>query len=215
VTTLPSIAASSPLAISSASCENVSVQAASVASRTLARGEPSALSRQAGAAPAALGLPAAGPRSLDFVTTRIQDGRPEKILSRLPAGPPEQISRHAVIAFNEAINRRDLESLERMMTDDHTFIDSDDNVLAGKDAVLDAWKGFFEAFPDYRNEWSTVKPAGGALIAVGRSVCSTEPALDGPAIWTARTTGDRVSEWRVHEDTPANRSRLGLAGESD
>lgn len=40
------------------------------------------------------------------------------------------------------------------MTDNHTFIDSDDNVLAGKGKVLKVWKGFFGAFPDYRNDWA-------------------------------------------------------------
>jgi ketosteroid isomerase-like protein len=100
------------------------------------------------------------------------------------------------------------------MTDDHTFVDSDDNVLAGKQKVLKAWKGFFDAFPDYRNDWSNVMPIGDALIAVGRSVCSTEPALDGPAIWMARTADDQVSEWRVYEDTPAIRGRLGMQHEA-
>jgi ketosteroid isomerase-like protein len=117
----------------------------------------------------------------------------------------------AAFAFNDAINQRDLDSLGELMTDDHRFIDSDDNVFAGQNDVLEAWRGFFEAFPDYRNEWSKVTPRGDTLIAVGRSVCSAEPALDGPAIWTARTVGDKVAEWRVYEDTPTNRSRLGLA----
>jgi ketosteroid isomerase-like protein len=121
----------------------------------------------------------------------------------------------AVIAFNEAINRRDLDSLGELMTDDHAFIDSEDNVLTGKAEVLQAWRGFFNAFPDYRNDWSQVIPAGGTLIALGRSVCSTEPALAGPAIWRARTVRDKVAEWRVYDDTPANRGQLGIADESD
>jgi ketosteroid isomerase-like protein len=121
------------------------------------------------------------------------------------------VSSTAAIAFNEAINRRDLDALEGLMTDAHTFIDSDGNVLAGRTQVFEAWKGFFEAFPDYRNNWSKVIPRASTVIAVGRSVCPTEPALDGPAIWTARTAGDKVAEWRVYEDTPSNRSRLGIA----
>jgi ketosteroid isomerase-like protein len=116
----------------------------------------------------------------------------------------------AAIAFNEAINRRDLRALGRLMTEDHAFIDADANVVAGREAVLKAWEGFFEAFPDYRNEWSQVMPIGGELIALGRSACSTEPALDGPAIWSATTVGGRVSEWRVYEDTLESRQRLGL-----
>ncbi len=121
----------------------------------------------------------------------------------------------AAVAFNEAINQRDLDALDGLMTDDHTFIDSDGKVLAGRQRVLEAWRGFFETFPDYRNEWSRVIPMGGTVIAVGRSVCSTEPALDGPAIWAARTADGKLSEWRVYEDTPSNRSHLGITGDGD
>jgi ketosteroid isomerase-like protein len=121
------------------------------------------------------------------------------------------VSLSTAIAFNEAINRRDLDSLARLMTDDHTFIDSDDTVLAGKEQVLRAWEGFFAAFPDYRNDWAEVTPIGGMVIALGRSVCSTEQALDGPAIWAARVADAKVSEWRIYEDTPANRRGLGVA----
>jgi hypothetical protein len=96
------------------------------------------------------------------------------------------------------------------MADGHTFIDSADNVVAGREEVLRVWKGFFDAFPDYRNDWSRVTQVDDTLIAVGRSVCATEPALDGPAIWTAKAVQDKVSEWRVYEDTPAIRDRLGV-----
>jgi ketosteroid isomerase-like protein len=81
------------------------------------------------------------------------------------------VPHRAALAFNDAIDRRDLDALGDLMADDHRFIDSDDNVLAGRAAVLEAWAGFFDAFPDYRNEWSKVIASGGALIALGRSVC--------------------------------------------
>jgi ketosteroid isomerase-like protein len=116
----------------------------------------------------------------------------------------------AVIAFNEAINRRDLDALAGLMTEDHAFVDTAGGAVTGKQAVLEAWAGFFEAFPDYRNEWSAIVSKDGAHVALGRSVCATEPALDGPAIWTARTREGKVSEWRVFEDTPANRQLLGI-----
>jgi len=96
------------------------------------------------------------------------------------------------------------------MTHDHAFIDSDNNVRSGKNDVLNAWRGFFEAFPDYRNLWASVTSGDGVLIAIGRSVCASEPQLDGPAIWTAKTRGERVSEWRVYEDTLENRTLLGV-----
>ena len=92
----------------------------------------------------------------------------------------DEASTHAGSEFNEAINRRDLDALGELMTDDHTFIDSAGNVLAGKEESLGAWRG------------------------------STQPALDGPAIWTARAADDKFSEWCVYEDTPATRLQLGI-----
>jgi ketosteroid isomerase-like protein len=98
------------------------------------------------------------------------------------------------------------------MTDDHTFVDSDANVFRGKLAVLDAWTGFFEAFPDHRNVWVDLKLSGDGVIALGHSICPNEPGLDGPAIWTASVRGNRVSRWRVYEDTARSRMLLGLEG---
>jgi ketosteroid isomerase-like protein len=127
-----------------------------------------------------------------------------------PGGNTDRASRRAAIAFNEAINRRDLDTLRQLMTDDHAFIDSEGTVLAGKTEVLNAWEGFFAAFPDYRNDWSKVMTSEASVVAIGRSFCTTEPALAGPAIWTARTAGGKLSEWCVLEDTPVSRSRLGI-----
>jgi protein-S-isoprenylcysteine O-methyltransferase Ste14/ketosteroid isomerase-like protein len=119
--------------------------------------------------------------------------------------------RRTVLAFNDAITNRDLAALGTLMTEDHTFIDSDGHVISGRDDVLDAWRGFFEAFPDYRNVWASLTLKGDLLIALGHSLCPIEPRLDGPAIWTAKVRGARVSEWRVYEDTPESRAMLGLA----
>jgi ketosteroid isomerase-like protein len=117
---------------------------------------------------------------------------------------------HAVVRqFNESINRRDLAALAALMTADHTFIDSADDAVHGKENVLQAWKGFFEAFPDYRNTFWEMSSCGEVVTIVGYSTCSDE-RLRGPAIWTARIENERVAEWRVYEDTHENRQRLGI-----
>jgi ketosteroid isomerase-like protein len=118
--------------------------------------------------------------------------------------------RRTVLAFNDAINARDVAALHRLMTTDHALIDSIGDTVSGRDEVLGAWRGFFDAYPDYRNIWSDVRPIGAVVIATGRSVCSTDSRLDGPAIWAATTRGARVSEWRIYDDTAANRRRLGI-----
>lgn len=115
------------------------------------------------------------------------------------------------VQFNASINARDADGLAARMTSDHAFVDTEGHVLRGRAACREAWLGFFEAFPSYRNEFDRVQETGdGLVVAVGRSVCAEHADLDGPAIWTARVVGDLVSEWRVHEDTPGVRRRLGV-----
>ena len=112
-------------------------------------------------------------------------------------------------AFNECINRRDLEALAALMTEDHVFTDGLGAAVPGKGACVEAWRGFFAAFPDYRNTFEQVSGRGDMAIAVGYSTCET-PALDGPAIWTAEVRDGNVAHWRVYEDTPAVRAELNV-----
>src|SRR5689334_17541337 len=55
------------------------------------------------------------------------------------------------VAFNDSINGRDVDGLAGLMTDDHTFVDTEGGSVAGRRDCLDAWRGFFDSFPDYRN----------------------------------------------------------------
>ncbi len=118
---------------------------------------------------------------------------------------PEQV----VDEFNAAINRRDLAGLAERMTEDHQFIDSANAVLSGKAACLDAWRGFFDAFPDYRNTFTRLSTTNNVVAVEGFSSCSVAE-LDGPALWKAMVADDRIALWRVYHDTPANRAALGL-----
>lgn len=110
--------------------------------------------------------------------------------------------------FNERINAGDLDGLGALMTEDHVFVDSAGAVIAGGAACLEAWRAFFDAFPDYRNAFRSMAVRGDRVAILGASICS-DPRLDGPAIWTARIADGKVREWRVHEDSPANRAALG------
>ena len=127
-----------------------------------------------------------------------------------PTDPAAVVSR-----FNDCINRRDPDGLSDVMSDDHTFVDTAGTRIAGRTDCISAWRDFFAAFPDYRNLFATVStrtdPATGTdvVTVVGRSVCA-EPALSGPALWTAAVRHGRVAEWRVHDDTAENRRRLGV-----
>jgi len=113
-----------------------------------------------------------------------------------------------VIKFNEAINNRDAETLSTLMTDDHVFVDSAGQSFKGREKAIETWQGFFEAFPDYKNHFNILIEEDDLVVITGRSSCSNEPMLDGPALWTAKVQDGKVSEWRVYDDTQKNRKHL-------
>jgi ketosteroid isomerase-like protein len=113
------------------------------------------------------------------------------------------------VRFNECINARDLDGLAQLMPEDHTFVDSGGGVVSGKEECLAAWRGFFESFPDYRNTFTSLTAHGDVVAIAGHSECS-EPALAGPALWTAEVRGGAVATWRVYEDSAEARLRLGV-----
>jgi ketosteroid isomerase-like protein len=114
------------------------------------------------------------------------------------------------VAFNDSINHQDLDALAALMTADHTFIDTEGGVVAGQRDCLDAWRGFFESFPDYRNVFTSIAVRGDLVTIVGHSVCA-DPRLAGPALWTAMIRNSQVAEWRVHLDTPDIRAQLDVS----
>jgi ketosteroid isomerase-like protein len=62
--------------------------------------------------------------------------------------------------FNEQINNRDLEALTEMMTADHTFIDSEGDMVKGREEMRRGWADFFARYPDYRNIFSRIELRG-------------------------------------------------------
>ncbi|WP_228386541.1 nuclear transport factor 2 family protein [Ornithinicoccus halotolerans] len=118
---------------------------------------------------------------------------------------------HVVQQFNDCITAGDADGLAQLMTADHAFIDSAGTAWRGRQACAQTWSGFFAAFPGYRNVFTMAETRSESVVVRGYSVCSAEPALDGPAIWTAVVRGGKVAEWHVHEDTAEVRARLGLS----
>jgi ketosteroid isomerase-like protein len=123
--------------------------------------------------------------------------------------PPGTDPTAVAARFNDSINRRDVDGLANLMSDDHRFVDTEANVVSGKQACLDAWRGFFDLFPDYRNVFTSLTANDDVVSIVGYSECA-DPSLAGPALWTARVRGETVTEWRVHTDTPDTRAKLGI-----
>lgn len=101
------------------------------------------------------------------------------------------------LRFNEKINQQDPDGLAELMTEDHTFIDNNGRVTGGKDSMREGWRNFFERYPDYRTTITSVTIQNGIVAIVGHSACS-DKQLEGPNIWTAKTRGGLISEWRVY-----------------
>jgi ketosteroid isomerase-like protein len=114
-----------------------------------------------------------------------------------------------VVAMNDCISRHDLQAMEALLAEDHRFIDSENRVVSGRPAVVDAWRRFFTAYPDYRNAFEQFVFCGDAVAIRGRGHCEVA-ALDGPALWRARIRDGLVVEWQVYRDSPANRTLLGF-----
>jgi limonene-1,2-epoxide hydrolase len=122
--------------------------------------------------------------------------------------------REVIIAFNDAIGRADLAALAEHVAPDHAFIDAAGNSVTGREMVLAAWRGFFAAFPGYRNRFDEIRVAGPHVMIRGISE-SDDPALAGPALWRAEVVDGLVTLWEVHADTAENRTRLGLDRHAD
>ena len=52
-----------------------------------------------------------------------------------------------VLHFNESINNRDIEGLSNLMTENHVFIDSSDDIHRGKESMIKSWIDFFNSYP--------------------------------------------------------------------
>jgi hypothetical protein len=114
------------------------------------------------------------------------------------------------LMFNECINRGDLAGLTSLMTPDHTLVVHGQIDANTSRQASTAWSEFFRRYPDYRNRFDRVELRDDLVIMIGRSECPNEPALRGPAIWTARIADDLVAEWQVMADSSESRTMLGI-----
>jgi predicted SnoaL-like aldol condensation-catalyzing enzyme len=97
----------------------------------------------------------------------------------------EKDPKSIALQFGEYINYHDAASLAALMSDNHSFIDRDNNIINSKENVINAWINFFKMFPDYKNIFSIVKSTNDLVIFAGYAYWSEENKYD-PAIWTAK-----------------------------
>ena len=118
------------------------------------------------------------------------------------------MNRNIVLDFVEAINSANVDKIYNLMTDDHLFVDSQDNRVIGKENMKQAWIGYFALFPDYRIEINEIFEKD-ALICVLGYASATYKNLKNenngnywriPAAWTAVVKDNLIQVWQVYAD---------------
>lgn len=126
--------------------------------------------------------------------------------------------------FVERINRRDVDLLCELMTEDHRFVDSDGTVsVTDRESMREGWRGYYAMVPDYRIDIEETIASGDVVVLLG--VASGTCAEDGelqpenrwetPAAWKAIVRDDRVAEWRVYADLEPIRAVMRRLASSD
>ena len=117
-----------------------------------------------------------------------------------------------VRAFVNAINRRNVDELARLMPEDHVFIDSLGQVVRGRDKMKAGWVGYFQLVPDYTIAIEETCCDGPVVILLGvaRGTYAAE-TWSTPAAWRAKVRDDRVAEWRVYADNEPIRQLMRKA----
>jgi ketosteroid isomerase-like protein len=71
------------------------------------------------------------------------------------------------LQFVDAINHADINRLAALITNDHTFVDSDGSKIIGQEAVLAGWSQYFSMMRDYRVTVHETFSSGKTVILVG------------------------------------------------
>lgn len=115
------------------------------------------------------------------------------------------------LKFNNCINNRNLDGLLELMTDDHLFVDRDNNHIKGKAVCSEkVWRPFFDLFPDYQNIFEKVTSKDSTVFLQGYCTCSDERLNNIRCIWVAPIENNKVKEWRIYLDIEENRNKFGI-----
>ena len=118
------------------------------------------------------------------------------------------MSKQVVQDFVEAINEHNVDKICSLMTDDHTFIDSQGNEVVGKEKMRAGWNGYFQLFPDYKIEITQLFPTGESIAAFGFAEGTYKGQIGKkecywrlPAAWKAVVRNEKIQLWQVYADS--------------
>ena len=117
------------------------------------------------------------------------------------------------ISFIDRINRSDPDGLRELMTVGHTLQVFDEEPLVGRDANVEAWRGYFAAFPEYVIYPRRVAAEGHLVAVRGRTTGShlglaDDQEFELSLMWLATVVDGAVDRWQLVADDEANRRRF-------
>jgi len=110
--------------------------------------------------------------------------------------------------FVKAINSANITKICDLITQDHLFIDSQDNRLAGKENMKLAWLEYFTLFPDYKIEVNKIFETDSEICAFGHASATYLNMKNKdnsnfwriPAAWRATMRDKQICVWQVYAD---------------
>jgi hypothetical protein len=114
------------------------------------------------------------------------------------------------LLFNECINSEDIDGMVSLMNDNHTLICYDEVGSKNKKTSREAWVRFFDDVADYKNHFTRIESRDNLVVMTGRAACSNIESLNKKVLWSAVVENDKLSEWKIYDDTIENRKRLNI-----
>lgn len=118
------------------------------------------------------------------------------------------MNRDVVSNFINAINGSDVDRMCSLMTEDHMFIDSQDNKTVGKENMRQAWIGYFALFPDYKIEIDEMFEKDSLICILGYASGTYKNIRNEdnsnhwriPAALKAIVSDNLIKQWQVYAD---------------
>jgi ketosteroid isomerase-like protein len=113
-----------------------------------------------------------------------------------------------VLDFVSAINNIDVDGIHNLISEDHLFIDSQDNRMYGREEMKKAWISYFSIFPDYKIEIMEIFEKESLICILGYA-SGTYKGIQNennsnywriPAAWTAIVSDKKIKQWQVYAD---------------
>jgi len=111
--------------------------------------------------------------------------------------------------FIESINSANVDRIYNLITNDHVFVDSQDNKMIGKENIKKAWIGYFSLFPDYKIEITDTLQNDSLIVMLGYAsgtYKTNKGSSDNnnywriPASWKAIVVNEKIKCWQVYAD---------------